>query len=188
MPRPADFQTKWVTVTDSMGRPFDLLPQQYGNSCFAACLSMAFRLIKGRRPPETLARFAVGLAGRGTSDAAQTSWDTEITLFVTQPPAIRELSLDFDSLPPSKVTLSGYCGTTRPGIAAAFWTAGGGHSVLCVGRIPSTTKVLFLDPWYGKQELEESTLPKYTAVDSLRTLGDVGSGQFSWNVLRCKPI
>ena len=171
-----------------MGRPFDLLPQQYGNSCFAACLSMAFRLIKGRRPPETLARFAVGLAGRGTSDAAQTSWDTEITLFVTQPPAIRELSMDFEMFPPTKVTLSGYCSTTRPGIAAAFWRAGGGHAVLCVGRIPATTKVLFLDPWYGPQELEEASLPKYTAVDSLRNTGEVGSGKFGWNVLRCKPI
>jgi len=50
--------SQWVTITDSMGRPFEYLPQQFGNSCFAACLCMAFRLIKGRRPPETLGRWA----------------------------------------------------------------------------------------------------------------------------------
>jgi len=115
-----------------------------------------------------------------------TSWENTGTQINVLPSAVQQLGLNADLLPPERNILTYSCTVLTPGICAAFWKAGGGHAVLSVGRIPAKSSVLFLDPWYGPQEIESSNLPKYRPVDKYRIIGDKGDGKFGSNVIVCK--
>src|SRR5258706_12319892 len=98
---------------------------------------MAFRLIKGRRPPETLGRWAAAAGGRGSGDADMTSWENTGTQSNVLPSGVQQLGLNAGLLPPERNILTYSCPVLKPVICAGCCKAGGGHAALALGRVPT---------------------------------------------------
>jgi len=154
----------WAQQTDSAGHVYDVCFQDHNYSCFAASCGMVYRLLKGRRPPETLGRWAVEIAtneNRGGGAFAFRDWNQSGTLLSVLQRALTELGIS-STLHRSTVTagaLIGMAMPTKPAICQVELAGGGLHSIVSVGRFGNN--LVILDPDAGLQEPPQGQFPAY---------------------------
>jgi hypothetical protein len=176
----------WETITDSAGREHDICAQDSKNSCVAASIAMIRRIMTGRRPPEILGRWSIEVGSNlyaGKPSIAMRDWDNKGTYAEEFVLGLRQAGLRGTIFAPTTDFFTKFCTPKTPGLCGVLWDSGsGGHGIVCLGTLPKNDKkVVFLDPYYGIQEIDTSVLPIYNP----RIMSSVFNGKFNANRVHC---
>ena len=178
--------SNWYTINDSSGTSHEICMQKLDNSCTAACVAMVVRVVAGTGCDESTARSTIAAYIRA-------KYGTDKIYF-----AFKEDGIDPEKLGSALSDLkvssahtkhaktwdelrslyTEKCSFKKPGITGVYWDGGGGHCLVCLGKVG--TNLLILDPIFGPQEIDPGVFPRYNAVPHYpSTEGHGGSGNFA---------
>ncbi|MGP0066097.1 MAG: hypothetical protein ACLQGP_21170 [Isosphaeraceae bacterium] len=158
----------WFLVADPDGAQHQLCVQDLDESCACASVAMLVRKIKNTMCEESTARQKIDSLSAFAHSTGMGDWSTLGTSPSVIGSALAELGVK-DAKTWNKginlvTTLQNKCTKSRPGIAAVYWTVGGGHAIVVLGKNAANTAVLFLDPGHnGVVSIPIGNLPTYTA-------------------------